>query len=902
MLSNPHGRGWGASALAVAMLLGSASAQSAELENNVAQASLSATSSPLRFTLDVPQGASDLNFQLSGGSGDADLYVRYGSAPTTSSYDCRPYLSGNNESCPVSNPQAGTYHVMLQPYRAFSGASLLASYQAPDNGGGDGGGDNGGGDNGGGGSGGSPDSLDESNLSGASGSVVNYTLDVPAGASDLSIAISGGSGDADLYVRYGAEPTTGTYDCRPYRSGNNESCSFGVPETGTYYVQIRGYSAYSGLSLTGSFTPGDDNGGGGPTPNQPPSANISNGPFAAEAGMAISMSSAGSSDSDGSIASYSWNFGDGNSSTLANPSHSYSQAGSYIITLTVTDDDGAQASVTSQAQIANPPASGFTVLSHYYDKGRFDPAYTVYETAFSDNYSDQDVEIHSYIVVNFSANVNASTLNSSRIAVKRLDMEDNAENNNNLINGSFTLVGPKTAIFKPNVEFYTNPNGTFDWNNPNWNGLKPNYRYQVSLSSAIRDTSGNALNTENTESSWVFETTDNDYGLYWFRDGVNAVKYVPGREMPAEYYNPAKPTLIFAHGWEKTSTNRQEGQLRDYRREPMTYSPGSFYPSQPGVDLVEVWKNPARNAQGKAWNVGVLYWNQFADDDYANLSKPQMAEAKIWSTEGKGGMRYAVRSFNGSSWSTGNTNISDNAPPVPVSVVLADALMSATSGAQNPEFRLTGHSLGNQMATAIAYIMKKAYAGGQISAAQFPKRLVLLDPYWRDGRLENNWTDNHPAYVDLGSPNDWPAAMTRKILEDLITFADNDPAVSFVSAFYDTSRTPDGSALWVNFGDRNEDQRDMMAIAYLRASWIPGNEGDNNQIAKRHVNGKYWYLWQYAFPAPVVGISASSTDAQIRAAMNYYRSNKVRYAISGGADTPTPADDTWTELSGSWQQ
>ena len=35
---------------------------------------------------------------MAGGSGDADLYVRYGSQPTTSSYTCRPYLNGNNET------------------------------------------------------------------------------------------------------------------------------------------------------------------------------------------------------------------------------------------------------------------------------------------------------------------------------------------------------------------------------------------------------------------------------------------------------------------------------------------------------------------------------------------------------------------------------------------------------------------------------------------------------------------------------------------------------------------------------------------------------------------------------------------------------------------------------------
>ena len=61
-------------------------------------------------------------------SGDADLYVRFGAAPTTSTYTCRPYLSGNNETCNISPAQAGTYHIMVRAYSAFSGVSLTGSY------------------------------------------------------------------------------------------------------------------------------------------------------------------------------------------------------------------------------------------------------------------------------------------------------------------------------------------------------------------------------------------------------------------------------------------------------------------------------------------------------------------------------------------------------------------------------------------------------------------------------------------------------------------------------------------------------------------------------------------------------------------------------------------------------
>jgi serine protease len=102
-----------------------------------------------------------------------------------------------------------------------------------------------------------------SGIAGAASSTQSWTINVPAGASNLVIASSGGTGDADLYVRFGAAPTTTTYTCRPYLAGNAESCSFAAPQAGTYHVMLRGYSAFSGVSLTGSYTAG---GGGGGSP------------------------------------------------------------------------------------------------------------------------------------------------------------------------------------------------------------------------------------------------------------------------------------------------------------------------------------------------------------------------------------------------------------------------------------------------------------------------------------------------------------------------------------------------------------------------------------------------------------------------------------------------------------
>lgn len=218
------------------------------LTNGVTETGLSAsTGNDIMYTMEVPSGATNISFDMNGGSGDADLYVRFGAEPTDSTYDCRPYVNGNNETC-AGSQTGGTYFVRVKAYNTFSGVNLTGNFTE---------------DGGGGGcqsgNGVLCNNETESNISGARLSQTFYTIDIPTGASNLSISTSGGSGDADLYVNFGSQPSTSNYDCRPYRWGNNETCTFNSPSTGRYHVMLNGYAAYSGVDLVASYDGGTAN-------------------------------------------------------------------------------------------------------------------------------------------------------------------------------------------------------------------------------------------------------------------------------------------------------------------------------------------------------------------------------------------------------------------------------------------------------------------------------------------------------------------------------------------------------------------------------------------------------------------------------------------------------------------
>jgi serine protease len=190
------------------------------------------TDSERFFTVQVPAGAGALRVTITGGTGDADLAVRFNARPNELNYDCGSFGPTNNEECVVPNPSAGTWHILVLGFEAYSGAQLRAELTS------------------------APTAtvltsgVALTNQSGAESSSRYFSINVPAGATSLTVTTSGGTGDVDLLVRHNAFPTMMSYACESSGGSNSENCTINSPAAGTWYVMLYGFDAYSGVTLT----------------------------------------------------------------------------------------------------------------------------------------------------------------------------------------------------------------------------------------------------------------------------------------------------------------------------------------------------------------------------------------------------------------------------------------------------------------------------------------------------------------------------------------------------------------------------------------------------------------------------------------------------------------------------
>jgi PKD repeat protein len=156
--------------------------------------------------------------------------------------------------------------------------------------------------------------------------------------------------DASSSTDTGASITSYAWDFGDGGTAQGPSASHAYTAAGTYLVR---------LTVTDSLGRVDTATGTVTVTDEPPVAAFAVGAAAPEAGQSVAFDGSSSSDSDGSIVAYAWNFGDGHTASGRNPTHTFTQAGTYTVTLTVTDSGGQRASVSQPVSVLAGPSARF---------------------------------------------------------------------------------------------------------------------------------------------------------------------------------------------------------------------------------------------------------------------------------------------------------------------------------------------------------------------------------------------------------------------------------------------------------------------------------------------------------------------------------------------------------------
>lgn len=181
----------------------------------------------------------------------------------------------------------------------------------------------------------------------ASGRTVNAPPAPPvaaftSSANGLTVSVDGTtSSDANGPI------TDYAWDFGDGTTGTGATAQHTYQRTGTYDITLT-VTDNSGLTDTETHAVSVT----APPENQPPSADFT----ATPNNLTAAFDAAASTDADGSITGYAWDFGDSTTGTGLTANHTYAQAGTYAVKLTVTDDDGATGSVTKNVTVTAPPA------------------------------------------------------------------------------------------------------------------------------------------------------------------------------------------------------------------------------------------------------------------------------------------------------------------------------------------------------------------------------------------------------------------------------------------------------------------------------------------------------------------------------------------------------------------
>jgi hypothetical protein len=290
------------------------------------------------------------------------------------------------------------------------------------------------------------------------------------------------------------------------------------------------------------------------------------------------------------------------------------------------------------------------------------------------------------------------------------------------------------------------------------------------------------------------------------------------------FYSRQAPTIIYVHGWQP------DGTKGAYFRE--AFNPEGS--GGPDAYLIRQWLLDG-------WNVGSMYWNQFADEGFADweawddLLGVDLAEEKIWNAQGQeGNEAFAMRwrslgySENGAENGGRMADVCTGSPAASeifyqhYRSAMADHIGRLRTDGQGAEIRIAGHSLGNQMASGL---LELTLAGDDPNL--IPNRLSLLDPYWTRDK-QDYWDDGQAKATYEHVTGILQEAKRRDVL---------------IEAYR-------SSALSGAFGANNAEGLNLTAFAELTSGYFwPWD------LQQKHAQAVWWYFWSYEFPPPCINCS-----------------------------------------------
>ena len=221
------------------------------------------------------------------------------------------------------------------------------------------------------------------------------------------------------------------------------------------------------------------------------------------------------------------------------------------------------------------------------------------------------------------------------------------------------------------------------------------------LFAAVFALSAAACNNKRTPAVYTLDP-DRDFGIYWYND--EGERMLSEADMPVGYYDPAKPTVIYSHGWKA-----------DLSAEALVTQPST----REALGELCGYRDYAAELRAAGYNVGYFDWHLYAADLFA-------LQDEIWTVETEipeDGSNYAaaLKALGGHTFAG----------------EFAREIATVMKDAENPSLHFVGHSFGGQMVIAAAYTLAMMYDEGLVVNPNcLPDRLSLADPYIPVAQLE----------------------------------------------------------------------------------------------------------------------------------------------------------------------